>query len=204
MTGPTDSGMIRAVLDAIPSPLFIVDNDVRIHAFNEAASPLLGKKPAVKFLTRGGEALGCIHSTESPEGCGRSEACKNCVVRNSVRLSFDNRKVVRKASKMTLVGEAGNSDVHMLVTTAPFDHGNQSYVLLILEDISELVELRKLIPICASCKKIRDEKAYWNSLEAYFKRHLDIDFTHGICPDCLKRLYPDLAVKLKDSHEPSV
>lgn len=50
--------------------------------------------------------------------------------------------------------------------------------------------LTGLIPICMSCKKIRDDKGYWNSLEKYVREHTDADFTHGICPECADRLYP--------------
>jgi len=51
--------------------------------------------------------------------------------------------------------------------------------------------LSSLLPICANCKKIRDDKGYWNQLEAYFAKHSNIGFSHGICPDCAAELYPD-------------
>ena len=51
--------------------------------------------------------------------------------------------------------------------------------------------LRGLIPICAACKKIRDDKGYWNQIEIYVADHSEADFTHGVCPECAKRLYPD-------------
>ena len=46
-------------------------------------------------------------------------------------------------------------------------------------------------PICASCKKIRDDKGYWNQIEAYIGDHSEAQFSHGICPDCAKKLYPE-------------
>jgi len=52
--------------------------------------------------------------------------------------------------------------------------------------------LSGLLPICASCKKIRDDKGYWNQIEAYIRDHSEAEFTHSICPDCVKVLYPDL------------
>ena len=62
-----------------------------------------------------------------------------------------------------------------------------------LEDALKKVKvLSGLIPICASCKKIRDDKGYWNNLESYIKAHSDADFTHGICPECTKKLYPEI------------
>lgn len=57
--------------------------------------------------------------------------------------------------------------------------------------LSEIRELKGLLPICSSCKKIRDDKGYWNQLEVYIQTHTDAKFTHGICPDCAKKLYPD-------------
>ncbi len=58
--------------------------------------------------------------------------------------------------------------------------------------ISELKTLSGLVPICSSCKSIRDDKGYWNQLEAYVEKHSDARFSHGICPDCARKLYPDL------------
>ena len=52
--------------------------------------------------------------------------------------------------------------------------------------------LRGLIPICANCKSIRDDKGYWNRLEGYIQKHSDAEFSHGICPDCREKLYPGL------------
>jgi hypothetical protein len=52
--------------------------------------------------------------------------------------------------------------------------------------------LRGLLPICASCKKIRDDRGYWNQLETYFQKHSQVQFSHGLCPDCIRQLYPDL------------
>jgi DNA-binding NtrC family response regulator len=48
-----------------------------------------------------------------------------------------------------------------------------------------------LLPICASCKKIRDDKGYWNQIEKYIQERSDVDFSHSICPECAKKLYPD-------------
>jgi hypothetical protein len=50
----------------------------------------------------------------------------------------------------------------------------------------------ELIPICCNCKKIRDENGNWESSDAYFTPNIDAKFTHGICSECAKRLYPNL------------
>ncbi len=56
--------------------------------------------------------------------------------------------------------------------------------------LSDVKVLRGLIPICASCKKIRDDQGYWNQVEEYISEHSEAHFTHGICPDCAQKLYP--------------
>jgi PAS domain S-box-containing protein len=58
--------------------------------------------------------------------------------------------------------------------------------------LTNIKTLRGLLPICSSCKKIRDDHGYWNQIEIYIKSHSEANFTHGICPDCVKRLYGDL------------
>ncbi|OGW23939.1 MAG: hypothetical protein A2X55_07420 [Nitrospirae bacterium GWB2_47_37] len=56
---------------------------------------------------------------------------------------------------------------------------------------SKIKILSGLLPICASCKKIRDDKGYWNRIETYIHDHSEAEFSHGICPDCAKKLYPE-------------
>lgn len=58
--------------------------------------------------------------------------------------------------------------------------------------IAEIKQLSGLLPICSSCKKIRDDKGYWKQLESYISDHSEAKFSHGICPDCVKSLYGDL------------
>jgi hypothetical protein len=58
--------------------------------------------------------------------------------------------------------------------------------------LDEVETLRGLLPICASCKKIRDDGGYWNTVEEYFSKRSKMDFSHTVCPDCIKMLYPDL------------
>jgi AmiR/NasT family two-component response regulator len=57
--------------------------------------------------------------------------------------------------------------------------------------LKEVKRLQGILPICASCKKIRDDKGYWQRIEAYIRDHSEAEFSHGICPDCAKKLYPE-------------
>lgn len=62
------------------------------------------------------------------------------------------------------------------------------------EALSEVKQLSGLLPICANCKKIRDDKGYWNQIESYISKHSEAKFSHSICVECAKELYPDLNI----------
>lgn len=69
----------------------------------------------------------------------------------------------------------------------------QEHLIVELQKALEEVKvLSGLLPICASCKDIRDDKGYWRQVEVYIRDHSEATFTHSICPDCTKRLYPKL------------
>ncbi|MFO7713717.1 response regulator [Desulfosarcina sp.] len=59
------------------------------------------------------------------------------------------------------------------------------------EAMGKIKTLSGMLPICSACKKIRDDKGYWNQIETYIRDHSEAEFTHGICPDCIRKLYPD-------------
>ena len=63
--------------------------------------------------------------------------------------------------------------------------------------LAQIQTLRGLIPICASCKKIRDDAGYWQQVDVYLREHTQAEFTHGLCPDCAAKLYPDVFAKKK-------
>lgn len=60
------------------------------------------------------------------------------------------------------------------------------------EALAKVKLLSGLLPICAGCKKIRDDRGYWNQVESYVQRHSEATFSHGICPDCMKHYFAEL------------
>lgn len=126
------------LFDAIPSLIFIVDEDVRVHHLNITASELIGLTSAEDFLNvRGGELLKCINSFDVPEGCGRSPKCSGCVIRNSVTRAFRGEKVYRETTKFRFLKNNAEVEVHLMITVNPVVFENRKYVLLVLEDITE-------------------------------------------------------------------
>jgi PAS domain S-box-containing protein len=61
--------------------------------------------------------------------------------------------------------------------------------------LAEIRELQGILPICAGCKKIRNDSGYWEQVETYIELHTRAQFSHGMCPDCMVRLYPDFGRK---------
>lgn len=65
--------------------------------------------------------------------------------------------------------------------------------------LDNIKRLSGLLPICSSCKKIRDDKGYWNQIEKYIAEHSEAEFSHGICPECVKKLYPQYKHLIPDN-----
>ena len=71
------------------------------------------------------------------------------------------------------------------------------------ETLKEVKELRGILPICSSCKKIRDDAGYWQDLEAYIHTHTNAEFSHGLCKECAKKLYPQIFDKIDNRDDAS-
>ncbi|MCG6878445.1 MAG: PAS domain-containing protein [Deltaproteobacteria bacterium] len=180
-------GLLRKIFDAMPSMVFVVDDDVSIQEYNKTAADfLLMERPAI-LKHRGGEILHCIHATETKEGCGHAPFCKGCVIRNSVKSAFKGNRIVRARTRLEVLRGEDKAEIYALITASPFSYEDQQLVLLVIEDISVITEIQRMIPICSVCHKIRNEKEVWSQIEAYFKENWDVDFSHGLCPDCYRK-----------------
>jgi hypothetical protein len=86
--------------------------------------------------------------------------------------------------KAELRSQGETTVIDLLVTAAPFPDRTAQRALLILEDITEILALRGLIPICGFCKKVRDDQQYWQSIDRYLQTHTNMKLSHGLCPSC--------------------
>jgi len=112
----------------------------------------------------------------------------------------------------TVKSDKEGSDHHYIVTATPYLdlEGNKAGIIETFQDITPRKQLEKekeklinnlqealaqvkvlsgFLPICASCKKIRDDKGYWTQIETYIRNHSEAEFSHGICPDCAEKNY---------------
>jgi CheY-like chemotaxis protein len=83
-------------------------------------------------------------------------------------------------------------DLHISIEMALYKHKmemeRERLISELKDALAHIKTLRGLLPMCAWCKKIRDDKGYWAQVEVYMEKHLDATFTHGICPECLKKV----------------
>ncbi|MCI5124975.1 MAG: PAS domain-containing protein [Candidatus Electrothrix sp. AR5] len=178
--------MLREVFDALPSMIFVVDHDIRIQEYNTAAEELLTDGREAVLRRRAGDILHCIHSTESSEGCGSSSACLDCIIRNSVTTALRGKRIVRHRTRMEIVQNDRKAEIYALVTVSPFSFRGSPHALLVIEDISEIAELYRMIFICPICGKVQGDEKIWMQVEAYFKNNWNVECSHGYCPDCFK------------------
>lgn len=191
-----NEGTLTAMLQSIGDHISILDLDLNIVWANEVAmkrfgNDIIGKKCYEAYHNR------CTPCEPSP-----------CLTEKA----FDDGKIHEHDTEVT--DKNGNTfHFHCTSNVALKDaDGNPTRVIEISRDITELKKaedekdrlidqlkeafdnikiLKGLLPICSSCKKIRDDKGYWQQVEEYICDHSEIQFSHGICPACMKKLYPE-------------
>jgi hypothetical protein len=82
------------------------------------------------------------------------------------------------------------------------EKAREKIILQLQETLDDVKKLSGLLPICSSCKNIRNDEGYWEQVEKYIKERSEADFSHGICPQCAKKLYPEIYEKLKNQNKP--
>ena len=90
------------------------------------------------------------------------------------------------------VGELARIFNSMIEKRRQAEAEREELIRSLREALAEVKLLSGFLPICTSCKKIRDDKGYWNQIESYISTHSDVIFSHSVCPECVKKLYPDL------------
>ncbi len=87
------------------------------------------------------------------------------------------------------------SIVHDISERKKAEAEKERLIFELRDALSKIKTLSGMLPICASCKKIRDDKGYWKQIESYIREHSEAEFSHSICPECVKKLYPDFVSK---------
>lgn len=184
---------LRVVLDTMPSAVFVMDHQFRLLDTNRAADDLLDSSTDHILGQLSGDVLQCLNAVRSEKGCGSSAKCAECIIRRSVRAAEQGTSAKRQMMSMLLEQHGRVRDVSFLITAAPLTYEGKNLALVVFEDVTELVELRRLLPMCSYCRKVRDDGDFWQDVEQYLSKYTGVAFSHGVCPDCLQEHFPDLA-----------
>jgi hypothetical protein len=130
------SSFLMRLFEALPSPTFLVDDDVGVMLANQAARDLAGAEAPLERRPRGGEFLRCVHAHDHPEGCGRGPRCSDCAVRASVVQALAQRAVAKRLGSVELERDGGVARAEVMVSAAPLDIDDQRLVVLTVEPAS--------------------------------------------------------------------
>lgn len=176
--------LLAKALDAFPNPVFLYDRELRIQHANQAALRFSDEQELAQAVTRlPGDALKCVNARRGPSGCGSSDACKGCALRNSVQESLTTQTVVHHGATLDREAPWGAERKHLKVTVSPFQFEGRLLALVEFADESELVELRALLPVCPRCGAVHCDDAWRERVEAYFEAHPDA-VGGALCQQC--------------------
>ena len=184
------------ILNALVKSILVIDRNYHVVAANRAAcrSFCLSLDNII-----GQECFRVTHKGDNP--CWLNET--HCPVRVAFKLK-DKSRVIHQHNY------AGKTVFEEVIAFPIFDdQGEVNFVVEELNDMTELIQskeiieylkievntLRGIIPICSSCKKIRDDKGYWQQVEVYVRDRSEAEFSHSICPECFEKLYPEFVSK---------
>lgn len=179
---------IAGILECTSDAVCTVDGNWQVSYFNQRASQMAGMKVS--------EVLGCSLWALWPQLVGsRFEQEYRRVMEQREAVHFEEYYVPR--DQWIEVHACGYEDGIAIffrdVTNRKRAEAERERLLKDLQTATaEVKTLSGLLPICAQCKKIRDDRGYWNQIEAFIGARSNAKFSHGICPDCIVRLYPTL------------
>ena len=195
--------LFRAVFDRGAVGIAMIAADYRFQRVNPMLARILGRSES--------ELIGMkVSDVTHPDDVDKGSQLATSLLRNEIPYySFEKRYLHKNGSAIW---------VHLTATAIPDSDGKPVFGLAMIEDISEnkkyeqereeligqlqealasVKTLSGLLPMCAWCKKIRDDGGAWSEIEVYVQQRSDADFTHGICPECQSKVRRDLGMELK-------
>lgn len=193
------NNFLQTIIESLPHPFYVVDTkDYSLKIANSLVAP--DKK------WQGCTCYALTHKSAKP--CDeKSHACplkKVMLTKKEVTLEHLHHNFAGEERQVEVHGcpifdERGNV-VQMIeysidITARKLAEQERERLIADLQKaLKDVKQLSGFIPICASCKNIRNDQGYWQRIEHYIKEHSDAQFSHGICPDCAKKLYPDIEI----------
>jgi PAS domain S-box-containing protein len=135
-------------------------------------------------LKRGNDVTGAIYISEDVTVLKRAQQ----------ELSMHKERLEELVKARTAELRETNEKLQVEILHREKASGEKELLIRDLRDaLGKVKTLSGFIPICAACKKVRDDHGYWDQVEAYFQKHSEVEFSHSLCPECTRRLYPELS-----------
>jgi hypothetical protein len=176
-----------ALLDAFPSLAFIADASARVVEANRSARQWLQERGGAQLGQPLGNAFHCIFPSDSRGDCGATDFCPSCLVRRSIEEVSSGKPAPRRLAHM-IMGADGKSEDHWFqVNASPLALGGRDLVLVVLEDATQVVELRALLPLCPGCGAGRETSNALDRARVFLRKHPEFLLADELCDECRRR-----------------
>jgi PAS domain S-box-containing protein len=192
----------EALVDTVREPLVVLDGDLRIHSANRSFYQVFNVKPEETL----GEFIYDLGNRQWNISKLR-ELLEEILPQNTrfhgFEVEHDFEMIGKKIMLLNARRIERKSEGRQLILLAIEDitdrkraeKKREKLVKELQEALAKVKTLSGLLPICSSCKNIRDDEGYWNQIETYITGHSEAEFSHSICPDCAKKLYSEIDLK---------
>jgi PAS domain S-box-containing protein len=197
--------LLNTAFDAIQDGISVLDKDLTIVRVNKIMRDWYSHMLPFEGLKK---CYQVFHGKDGPcEFCPTLKAFKTGLpVKEEVPFVRGNGErgilelyafpIISTAGKPTRVVEYAKD----ITERKKLEKEKEENIIKLQKSLNEIKTLRGIIPICSNCKKIRDDKGFWNQVESYMREHTEAEFTHGICPACAEKLYPEAYKKIKENN----
>ena len=183
---------LKTVLDTIQAGIVVIDPETHIIVgVNAAAGKMVGA-PREQIL--GSVCYKYICPAEEGR-CPVTDPGQNLDTAEGVLLTASGKRVpvLKTVGSVILAGREHLLESFLdIAERKKAEEERERLIGELQEALARVKTLSGLLPICASCKKIRNDQGYWQQIEAYIRDHSEAEFSHSVCPECAKRLYPEV------------
>jgi PAS domain S-box-containing protein len=196
----------RTLSEVAQDMIYIINKNDLVEYVNSSAAQLFNQKPADiigkqrSSLFPPDIAISQRRSLQNVFETGKSNYVESTAVHNDQQTWLGTWLVPLRVEKGQVTAVLGVSrDITKQKWLA---EDKQKLLNKLQEALAQVKTLSGLLPICSVCKRIRDDNGYWQQVEGYIQKHTDATFTHGVCPECFPKLYPDFdPTKQKENDE---
>jgi PAS domain S-box-containing protein len=194
---PVPATVLRMVLDASTDPIFNILEDGTYRYVNLAFSTAFGKRPEEVIGMRIWDIFDAVEADQRMAIVKQAFATKQTIVFDVRVPAVDGDRYYMTSVRPQLDAEDRvNSVVCISKEITERKRVEVEREQLIKELQAALAKVRTLsglLPICAHCKKVRDDEGYWTRIESYISAHTQAEFSHGICPECAFNVFPEMS-----------